>query len=96
MSAVLGFDTATAWLTVAVTSGGEVVREGQRGPGAQGLYRLDKLKPLRYRREDRMVAYRRAFNYGNAQAPAGAVSLTRARDPRSTRRSGAPMPPRRG
>jgi len=45
----------------------------QRGPGAQGLYRLDKLKPLRYRREDRMIAYRRAFNYGNAQAPAGAV-----------------------
>ncbi len=36
MSAVLGFDTATAWLTVAVTSGGEVVREAERGPGAEG------------------------------------------------------------
>ncbi|HBK57463.1 MAG TPA: hypothetical protein DDZ76_14425 [Xanthomonadales bacterium] len=45
----------------------------QRGPGAQGLYRLEKLRPLRYSKQDRMIAYRRAFNYGNAQAPAGAV-----------------------
>lgn len=45
----------------------------QRGPGAQGLYRLEKLKPMRYTRQDRMIAYRRAFNYGNAQPPAGAV-----------------------
>ncbi len=45
----------------------------QRGPGAQGLYRLDKLKPMRYTKQDRMIAYRRAFNYGNVQAPAGAV-----------------------
>jgi hypothetical protein len=45
----------------------------QRGPGAQGLYRLDKLRPLRYTKQDRMIAYRRAFNYGNAQVPAGAV-----------------------
>lgn len=45
----------------------------QRGPGARGLYLLEKWQPLRYKRPDRMVAYRRAFNYGNAQAPAGAV-----------------------
>ena len=45
----------------------------QRGPGARGLYLLEKWKPLRYTRQDRMVAYRRAFNYGTAQAPAGAV-----------------------
>lgn len=45
----------------------------QRGPGARGLYLLEKWRPLRYTRQDRMIAYRRAFNYGNAQAPAGAV-----------------------
>ncbi len=45
----------------------------QRGPGARGLYLLQKWEPLRYKRADRMVAYRRAFNYGSAQAPAGAV-----------------------
>lgn len=45
----------------------------QRGPGARGLYLLEKWKPLRYTLNDRMVAYRRAFNYGTAQAPAGAV-----------------------
>jgi hypothetical protein len=45
----------------------------QRGPGARGLYLLEKWRPLRYSRTDRMTAYRRAFNYGNAQAPAGAV-----------------------
>jgi len=45
----------------------------QRGPGARGLYLLEKWKPLRYTVTDRMVAYRRAFNYGTATAPAGAV-----------------------
>lgn len=45
----------------------------QRGPGARGLYLLEKWTPLRYSLNDRMVAYRRAFNYGTAQAPAGAV-----------------------
>ncbi len=45
----------------------------QRGPGAHGLYLLQKWEPLRYKRADRMIAYRRAFNYGSAQAPAGAV-----------------------
>lgn len=52
-------------------------REGrmriQRGPGARGLYLLDKWKPLRYTLRDRMVAYRRAFNYGNAPTPAGSI-----------------------
>jgi len=45
----------------------------QRGPGAHGLYLLQKWTPLRYSFNDRMIAYRRAFNYGTAQAPAGAV-----------------------
>jgi hypothetical protein len=52
-------------------------REGrmriQRGPGARALYLLDKWKPLRYTLRDRMIAYRRAFNYGNVQAPAGSI-----------------------
>jgi hypothetical protein len=48
----------------------------QRGPGARGLYILEKWKPLRYSRRDRMIAYRRAFNYGNQPAPAGAVVNT--------------------
>lgn len=45
----------------------------QRGPGAHGLYLLQKWQPLRYTLNDRMVAYRRAFNYGTVQTPAGAV-----------------------
>jgi hypothetical protein len=45
----------------------------QRGPGALGLYILEKWKPLRYSRRDRMIAYRRVFNYGNVPAPQGAV-----------------------
>jgi hypothetical protein len=45
----------------------------QRGPGARGLYILEKWKPLRYSVRDRMIAYRRVFNYGTAPAPAGAV-----------------------
>ncbi len=45
----------------------------QRGPGARGLYLLEKWTPLRYTKRDRMIAYRRAFNYGTAPAPAGAV-----------------------
>lgn len=39
----------------------------QRGPGARGLYLLEKWKPLRYTLRDRMTAYRRAFNYGTVQ-----------------------------
>jgi hypothetical protein len=42
----------------------------QRGPGARGLYLLEKWQPLRYKLRDRMLAYRRAFNYGNAEASA--------------------------
>lgn len=45
----------------------------QRGPGARGLYLLEKWRPLRYTRRERMVAYRRAFNYGTATPPTGAV-----------------------
>jgi hypothetical protein len=45
----------------------------QRGPGARGLYLLEKWKPLRYSLRDRMIAYRRAFNYGTVRAPAGAI-----------------------
>jgi hypothetical protein len=45
----------------------------QRGPGARGLYLLEKWQPLRYSLRDRMIAYRRAFNYGTVRAPAGAI-----------------------
>ncbi|HEY0413251.1 MAG TPA: hypothetical protein VGD66_08915 [Allosphingosinicella sp.] len=45
----------------------------QRGPGARGLYILEKWTPIRYKRRDRLIAYRRAFNYGRAPVPAGAV-----------------------
>jgi hypothetical protein len=45
----------------------------QRGPGARGLYILEKWRPIRYRRRDRLIAYRRAFNYGRAPVPGGAV-----------------------
>lgn len=45
----------------------------QRGPGARALYLVEKWKPLRYGKRDRMIAYRRAFNYGTMRAPAGAV-----------------------
>jgi hypothetical protein len=45
----------------------------QRGPGARALYLIEKHYPLRYKMRDRMLAYRRAFNYGSLQAPSGAV-----------------------
>jgi hypothetical protein len=45
----------------------------QRGPGARGLYLIEKWRPLRYSVRDRAIAYRRAFNYGTAPAPAGAI-----------------------
>jgi hypothetical protein len=45
----------------------------QRGPGARGLYLLEKWRPLRYKLRDRMAAYRRAFGYGNAVLPADAL-----------------------
>jgi hypothetical protein len=45
----------------------------QRGPGARQLYLLEKHFPLRYKKKDRMLAYRRAFNYGTRAAPTGAM-----------------------
>lgn len=45
----------------------------QQGPGARGLYILEKWNPLRYSRRDRLIAYKRAFNYGTGSTPAGAV-----------------------
>lgn len=45
----------------------------QRGPGARGLYLLDKWQPLRYTPRDRAIAYMRVFNYGRAPRPAGAI-----------------------
>ncbi|MFM5925296.1 MAG: hypothetical protein ACKOPG_14030 [Novosphingobium sp.] len=45
----------------------------QRGPGARGLYILEKWTPMRYTKRDRYIAYRRAFNYGAAPMPRGAV-----------------------
>ena len=45
----------------------------QRGPGARALYLIEKHHPLRYKRADRLLAYRRAFNYDTAAPRAGAV-----------------------
>jgi hypothetical protein len=45
----------------------------QQGPGARGLYILEKWTPLRYTRRDRGLAYRRVFNYGTMAAPRGAA-----------------------
>ncbi|GBC60424.1 hypothetical protein DENIS_1376 [Desulfonema ishimotonii] len=45
----------------------------QRGPGARGLYLIEKWRPLRYALRDRMLAYRRVFNYGKAQSPPGTI-----------------------
>jgi hypothetical protein len=45
----------------------------QRGPGARALYLVEKWKPIRYTIRDRMMAYRRAFNYGSARASTGAI-----------------------
>jgi hypothetical protein len=44
-----------------------------RGPGANKLYRLHKWNALRYTPRDRQIAYGRAFNYGKAAMPPGAV-----------------------
>jgi hypothetical protein len=41
------------------------------GDGALGLYQFDRRDVLRYTRPDRHAAYRRAFGYGRAAAPAG-------------------------
>lgn len=44
-----------------------------RGPGARGLYLLDKWRPLRYGPAERMATYRRVFNYGRGPRPPGAI-----------------------
>jgi hypothetical protein len=62
----------------------------QRGPGARGLYILEKWKPLRYSRRDRMIAYRRVFNYGNVPAPQGAVVNATGEHPFAARRDEQP------
>jgi hypothetical protein len=36
------------------------------GPGAFSLYQFDRREVLRYTQRDRLIAYRRAFGYGNA------------------------------
>jgi len=41
------------------------------GPGAFRLYQFDRRDVLRYTRNDRLSAYRRAFGYGNAPVPQG-------------------------
>jgi hypothetical protein len=41
------------------------------GPGAYALYRFDRRQVLRYTRQDRAAAYRRAFGYGTFPAPTG-------------------------
>ncbi|HZN71261.1 MAG TPA: hypothetical protein VFC00_06205 [Micromonosporaceae bacterium] len=41
------------------------------GTGAYGLYRFDRREVLRYTRQDRAAAYRRAFGYGTLPAPTG-------------------------
>lgn len=41
------------------------------GPGAFRLYQFDRRDVLRYTLNDRLMAYRRAFGYGNAPVPQG-------------------------
>jgi len=41
------------------------------GAGAFALYQFDRRDVLRYTRNDRLSAYRRAFGYGNAPVPQG-------------------------
>lgn len=45
----------------------------QRGPGARALYLVERHHPLRYKARDRMLAYRRAFNYGPQTGSQNAV-----------------------
>jgi hypothetical protein len=46
------------------------------GEGAYGLYRFDKHNILRYRKQERMQAYRRVFGYTRVHPGAGARSNT--------------------
>jgi hypothetical protein len=43
------------------------------GPGAFRLYQYDRRDVLRYTLNDRLLAYRRAFGYGNAAVPQGTI-----------------------
>lgn len=45
----------------------------QRGPGARALYLIEKHRPMRYTQSHRLLAYRRAFNYGNLTPPSDAI-----------------------
>lgn len=45
----------------------------QRGPGARALYLLERHFPLRYKTQDRLRAYRRAFNYGSVETSPNTV-----------------------
>jgi hypothetical protein len=51
-----------------------------RGPGARGLYLLEKWQPLRYTPRHRETAYRRAFNYGGNSAASSSASCRRWRN----------------
>jgi hypothetical protein len=46
------------------------------GQGAYQLYQFDRRQVLRYTRNDRLAAYRRAFGYGTAQVVRGARANT--------------------
>jgi hypothetical protein len=46
------------------------------GQGAYKLYQFDRRQVLRYTRNDRLAAYRRAFGYGSAQVARGARANT--------------------
>ncbi len=45
------------------------------GDGAFRLYQFDRRDVLRYTRNDRLMAYRRAFGYGNAPVPQGTTPV---------------------
>jgi hypothetical protein len=46
------------------------------GTGAFALYQFDRREVLRYTQRDRVAAYKRIFNYGSAQVPAGSRANT--------------------
>jgi len=46
------------------------------GPGAYALYQFDRREVLRYTQRDRLAAYKRIFNYGNANVPTGSRANT--------------------
>jgi hypothetical protein len=46
------------------------------GPGAYSLYQFDRREVLRYTRNDRLAAYRRALGYGSVSVPTGSRANT--------------------